>query len=64
MNNDMTPTIIAFTVHLDDPHDDPWRKAQERGWISEANAPTEDGCALVDALYNQDRTRSTFRHTG
>lgn len=64
MDNDVTPAIIAFTVHLDDPRDDPLRKAQERGGVCEANAPTEEGRALLDALSEQGGTRSMFRHIG
>lgn len=64
MKQDVTPTIVAFTAHLGDPQDDPVRKARERGWICEANAPTGDGLALAEALADQSGTRSTFRHAG
>jgi len=61
---DITDRILAFAAHCGQPGRPPRAVAKRRGWISEADTPTEDGRALIAALTDQSATRTVFRGIG
>jgi hypothetical protein len=54
--------ILAFSAHLrSDADKDAAASAQRHGWLDTSGEPTAEGRKLVDALVEQDGTRSAFR---
>lgn len=53
--------IVAFARHCGNEESTPEAVARRRGWLDEAGAPTEEGAALLDALDEQEATRTVFR---
>ena len=54
-------SILAFAHHLDDPKTPAEIKARSRGWLTEADEVTGEGRTLVQALAQQQGTRTLFR---
>ena len=59
-NEDLATRIIAFVRHCGHPAN-PFAAACHRGWIDGAGRPTAAGRSLIEALGQQEGTRSVFR---
>ena len=62
MQQDVKSRIVGFARHLDTDDAEPEAAAKDRDWLDAQGRPTEAGHDLVEALIEQDRTRTTFRY--
>ena len=53
--------IVAFARHCGGEDRAPEAVARRRGWLDDHNVPTAEGARLLDALDEQEATRTVFR---
>jgi hypothetical protein len=61
MTDPIAARIIAFARHCGAAGTDPDATARRRGWLDGAGRPTDEGHALIEALDEQEATRTVFR---
>ncbi|MEJ6389667.1 hypothetical protein [Gymnodinialimonas ulvae] len=61
-STEQTAQIIAFAAHIGRRDTrSPEAIAQRRNWLDASGNPTQDGQHLLEALGDQDATRTVFR---
>ena len=59
-DDDLKSQILTFAEHVG-ASDDAETVAKRRGWLDDAGEPTEEGREVIEALGDQDGTRTVFR---
>ncbi|MEE4117812.1 MAG: hypothetical protein V2I65_02230 [Paracoccaceae bacterium] len=60
-DSDIRTRILAFARHCGSEEDEAEAFARHRGWIDADGTPRQEGRDLIEALDEQEATRSVFR---